>query len=319
MKERYVTADEVAKVIGGVVWGDASKKIYGIALPRDSDKTTLTYFESNASSSESKEIIFAVCVVSIKYMIPDNRTYIVISKRVCEIIHILVSYFVEQGIYKDTFKSDVIGRDVFIPKTSVIGRNCHFGNNVTIGDEVTIGDDCFIGSNVVIEHGVEIGNHVCIQSGAIIGCDSFEYAEDNGYQKIHNLGTVVIEDNVVIGSNTIIARGTIGDTIIGSKSIIDALVQIGHEVIIGKNCKVCAQCGLAGWAVLKDNVTLYGKVGVANYVVIENNAVALAMSGVSKNVKENTVVSGIPARENDMYLREKALISRLAKGENKNE
>lgn len=319
MRKRYVTADAVAKAVGGVVWGDASQKVYGIALPRDSDKTTLTYFESNISSSDSKKINFAVCLVPMKYKISDDRTYIVIGRKVCEVIHLLIRYLIAQGIVKDTLKGKAVGKNVFISRTSVIGRNCRFGDNITIGEEVTIGDDCFIGSNVVIEQGVKIGNYVCIQSGVVIGCDSFEYAQDNDYQKIPNLGTVVIEDEVVIGANTTIARGTIGDTIIGAKSIIDALVQIGHEVVIGKNCKICAQCGLAGWAVLKDNVTLYGKVGVSNYVVIERNAVVLAMSGVSKNVRENAVVSGIPARENAVYLREKALLGKLAKGESKSE
>ena len=160
---------------------------------------------------------------------------------------------------------------------------------------------------------MRIGNNVHIQSGAIIGSDSFEYAEEDGWKKIPNIGTVIIGDNVVIGANTTLARGTIGNTIIGSGTVIDNQVQIGHEVKIGQNCKICAQCALAGWSSIGNNVILYGKTGVSNNVVIEDNAVVLGMSGVTKRVYEGKVVSGNPAKANTEYLREKAALSRLVK------
>lgn len=313
MGKTYVVAGEVAEAIGGVVWGDPQKRIYGIALPKDSDSNMLTYFEKNASLAQNERTEFAACIVPMKYKHCDERTYIVVNNDIYKILHKVVGFLIEKGIYSIEKRMDSIGRHTYISPSAQIGDGCVIGNNVSIEDNVTIGNNCTICSNVVIEHGVVIGNNVVIQSGAIIGSDSFEYAEDEGYQKIHNLGTVVIKDSVVIGANTTIARGTIGNTIIGEGTIIDNLVQIGHEVEIGTSCRICSQCGLSGWSKLEDDVVLYGKVGVSNWVVIEKNATVLGMSGASKRVKSNTVVSGIPAKENSVYLKEKALVNRLIK------
>lgn len=319
MGQAYVTAGQVARAIDGIVWGNPDKKIYGIALPPECNSRMLTYFEAHHSVKKCMETEFAACIVPIKYKISDERTYIVINRGVFEVIHKVVCFLIQNGLHQRKLPDDgvqkaaSIGFHTFIDSTASIGDGTVIGNNTSIGRGARIGKGCQIGSNVVIEDYVEIGNNVYIQSGAIIGCDSFEYAEDNGWHRIPDIGTVIIGDNVVIGANTTVARGTIGDTYIGSGTIIDNQVQIGHEVKTGQNCKICAQCGLAGWSSIGNNVILYGKVGVSNSVVIEDNAVVLGMSGVTKRVHAGEIVSGIPAKENGEYLCEKAAVSKLAR------
>lgn len=317
MERNFITAQQIADCIGGVVFGDEEKRAYGISLPEDSTEETLTYFDEFVSSQKSNKAKFAFCIVPIRYHICDDRTYIVVNCGIYEILHVVVDFLVDQKVCRPCRKikddHETIGKNTVISDSAKIGDNCLIGDHVSIASAVTIGRNCHIGAHVVIESGVIIGNGVHIQSGAVIGCDSFEYAEEHGYQKITNLGTVVIEDNVVIGANTTIARGTIGNTVIGSGTVIDNLVQIGHEVVVGQECKICSQCGLAGWAVLEDYVTLYGKVGVSNHVVIERGAVVLGMSGVTKRVRSGEIVAGNPARRNKQYLSEQAMINRLAK------
>ena len=319
MEQAYVTAGQVANAVNGIVWGNSDQKIYGIALPPASDGRTLTYFEAHNSVKKCMETEFAACIVPLQYRISDERTYIVINRGVFEVIHKIIHFLVQKGLYQKTIPENCtqsaahIGTNTFIADTASIGDGTIIGNNTSIGYGTKIGSDCRIDSNVVIEDYVEIGSNVHIQSGAVIGSDSFEYAEDTGWQKIPNIGTAVIGDNVVIGANTTIARGTIGNTYIGSGTIIDNQVQIAHEVTTGQNCKICAQCGLAGWSSIGDNVILYGKVAVSNSVIIEDNAIVLGMSGVTKRVGAGEVVSGNPAKANREYLREKAIISKLIK------
>lgn len=322
MGQAYVTARQLAEAVNGIVWGNPNKKIYGIALPSECNSRMLTYFEAHHSLKKCRETEFAACIVPIKYKISDERTYIVVNRGVFEIIHKVVYFLVNNGLYRGTSadtcmqRASGTGFHTFIADTAFVGSGTVIGNNTSIGHGVSIGAGCEIGSNVVIEDYVEIGDNVRIQSGAIIGSGSFEYAEDNGWQRIPNIGTVVIGNHVVIGANTTIARGTIGNTCIGSGTIIDNQVQVAHEVKIGQNCKICAQCGLAGWSSIGDNVILYGKAAVSNGVEIENNAVVLGMSGVTKRVHAGETVSGNPAKANREYLREKAAVSRLAgKGE----
>ena len=312
MVKKYVTAGDIAETIGGVVWGNPEVKIYEIALPKDSSLNSLTYFEANASLNANKTTEFAACIVPLKYQYCDDRTYIVINKGVYQVLHILIAFLIKRGLYTLS-QQESIGRNTYISPLAIIGNNCTVGNNTSIAENVIIGNSCSIGSNVVIEHDVVIGNNVVIQSGAVIGADSFEFAEADGYKKIKNVGSVTIMNNVTIGANSTISRGTIGDTVIGEGTVIDTLVQIGHEVKIGKNCKICSQCGLAGWSVLEDNVVLYGKVGVANNVIVENDAIVLAMSGVSKKIKSKAVVSGVPAINNKEHLKEKLLLRNMVR------
>ncbi|MBT6094155.1 MAG: UDP-3-O-(3-hydroxymyristoyl)glucosamine N-acyltransferase [Rhodospirillaceae bacterium] len=215
--------------------------------------------------------------------------------------------------------SALIGEDVIIGAGAVIleraeiGDRCHIGANAVIGTGCVVGADSNIGSNVSLSHSI-IGQHVTIFPGASIGQDGFGFAiSSTGAVKVPQLGRVMIEDNVEIGANTTIDRGAGPDTVIGAGTMIDNLVQIGHNVEIGKNCVVVSQVGISGSTVVGNGVMIGGQTGFAGHLQIGDGAQVAARSGVTKNVQPGNVVAGFPARPMRQWLRELAFVERLVK------
>jgi UDP-3-O-[3-hydroxymyristoyl] glucosamine N-acyltransferase len=176
-----------------------------------------------------------------------------------------------------------------------IGTGTVIGAGTVIGPGVRIGRHCSIGPNVSIVHAL-IGDRAIIHPGCSIGQDGFGFVMGaKGHAKVPQLARVIIQDDVEIGSNTTIDRGGLRDTVIGEGSKIDNLVQIGHNVTIGRHCIVISQCGLSGSVVLEDYVTLAGQVGIADHVVIGEGAVVGAKSGVNSNIPAGEKWLGYPA------------------------
>jgi UDP-3-O-[3-hydroxymyristoyl] glucosamine N-acyltransferase len=205
-----------------------------------------------------------------------------------------------------------IGQNVWIGEEANIGDGCIIHPGVYIGDRVCNGENCFIYPNAVLQHDIIIGRRVAIYAGAIIGSDGFGYARSgNGYVKIPQAGTVVVEDDVEIGAGTTIDRATLGETRIGTGAIIDNLVQIAHNCKVGPGSIICAQVGLAGSTTLGANVILAGQVGVAGHLSIGDGAVVQAQSGVPGDLPAGSVVFGYPARDVKVARRIEAIINRL--------
>ena len=212
-----------------------------------------------------------------------------------------------------------LGRDVSIGPFSAVGQGAHIGDrtivypNVCIGDGAIIGDDCVIHSHVAIRERVILGNRVIIQNGAVIGADGYGFVQrpDGTHQKIPQIATVVLEDDVEIGANTAIDRPAIGETRIQAGAKIDNLVQIGHGVTVGRNTLLAAQVGIAGSTTIGDNVTLAGQVGVAGHVTIGKGSSAAGQSGITNSVPERMFVSGYPAIENREWLKSSAIFRKL--------
>ncbi|WP_180805333.1 UDP-3-O-(3-hydroxymyristoyl)glucosamine N-acyltransferase [Vibrio parahaemolyticus] len=202
---------------------------------------------------------------------------------------------------------------VVIGVGSKIGKNCYFAPGVVIGNFVTIGDNVSVNSNTVIKDNTEIGNNVIIDSNCSIGNNSFEYFTDftGEYQRLLSLGKLVIEDNVEIGCNCTLDRGTIDETRIGQGTKIDNLVQIGHDVKIGRRCILVSQVGIAGWTTLEDNVILHGQVGVTGGITIGKNTIAHGQAGITKSIQPNSRVSGYPARNSKDFLRSVSKLNKL--------
>ncbi|MBI5192179.1 MAG: UDP-3-O-(3-hydroxymyristoyl)glucosamine N-acyltransferase [Nitrospirae bacterium] len=223
-----------------------------------------------------------------------------------------------------------------IDERAVIGNNVQLGNNVTIypfvyiQDCVTIGENViiypgtFIGEgssvgsntliypNVTIREDVTIGAGVIIHSGAVIGSDGFGYVFHKGiHHKIPQKGGVIIEDNVEIGANTTIDRGTLGNTIIKRGTKIDNLVQVAHNVTIGEDCIFAAQAGIAGSSTIGKRVTLAGQAGVTGHVKVGDNVTVAAKAGVTKEIKDGQTVSGMPAIQHKDWLRTMAVFDGL--------
>jgi UDP-3-O-[3-hydroxymyristoyl] glucosamine N-acyltransferase len=209
-------------------------------------------------------------------------------------------------------KNNYLGHHVVVEKGAQIGNGCVIHAGAYIGVNTVIGDECFIYPNAVIMHDVVLGNRVAIYAGAVIGSDGFGYAKkDKGFLKIPQAGTVIIEDDAEIGAATTIDRATLGETRIGAGTIIDNLVQIGHNSKIGAGSVLCAQVGLAGTTTIGNNVILAGQVGVAGHLTIGDGVFVEAQSGVPHDVAPGSIIFGYPAREAMQAHRIDAIIGRL--------
>lgn len=199
-----------------------------------------------------------------------------------------------------------------ISDTATIGDGTIIQPNVFIGNNVTIGKNCRIHSNVSIYDNAIIGDNVIIHANTVLGADAFYYKKrPEGWDRFLSGGRVVIEDNVDLGAGCTIDRGVSEETVIGAGSKLDNNVHIGHDTKVGKNCLFASQVGLAGCAIVEDNVTLWGQVGVASSVTIGANAVVLAQSGISKSLEGGKTYFGYPAEEARSKYRELASLREL--------
>lgn len=194
-----------------------------------------------------------------------------------------------------------------------IGLNSCISPFATIGDNVKIGSNCFIGTNVSIGSDVCIGDNVTIQSGARIGTNSFYYYEDENHitQTFSGIGSVILDNNVYIGYNSVVQRGSFSNTYIGQGSIVGNLVDIAHDVRIGSNCRIVSQTAIAGSVKINDNVKIYGQVGVANNIEIGSDVSVMAKTLVTKDIKPNSTISGLYGRDHSMEMKIRAKLIRL--------
>jgi UDP-3-O-[3-hydroxymyristoyl] glucosamine N-acyltransferase len=196
-----------------------------------------------------------------------------------------------------------------------IGAGSIVGATAVIGPDVRIGRDCSIGSNVSIANTL-IGDRVIVHPGCSIGQDGFGFVMGGkGHQKVPQVGRVIIQDDVEIGAGTAIDRGAIRDTVIGEGTKIDNLVQVGHNVSIGRHCVLVGQTGISGSVTLEDFVVLGGRVGVNNHVTIGEGAQIAATSVVHGDVPPGARWGGIPAKPAKQWFRELMMIERMARNE----
>jgi len=206
-----------------------------------------------------------------------------------------------------------IGPFVVIEDDVHIGKGCTLYPFVHIARGARIGDNFKAYAHVSVREFCQIGNSVILQDGVKIGTDGFGYAkkDDGSYYKIVQSGVVVLEDDVEVGANSTIDRGTIGETRIRRGAKIDNLVQVGHASLVGENSLLCAQVGLAGSSKIGRNVILTGQVGVAGHLEIGDGVVVTAQSGIGHDVEPGKIVSGSPEMDNRIWLRSTAIFKRL--------
>lgn len=206
-----------------------------------------------------------------------------------------------------------IGPFVSVGEGAIVGDRTVVYPNCTIGPGARIGADCVIHSNVSIRERVTLGDRVILQNGVVIGGDGFGFVRrgDGTHEKIPQVATVVIEDDVELGANTTVDRPAVGETRIKAGTKIDNLVQIAHGVTVGRNVMMAAQVGIAGSTVIEDDVMFGGQVGVAGHVTIRRGAIAIGQAGVTNSVEAGVMVGGYPAMEIQEWRRASAVFKRL--------
>ena len=212
-----------------------------------------------------------------------------------------------------------IGRDVSIGPFVAVGEAARIGDrtiifpNVTIGPGAIIGDDCVIHSNVAVRERVTLGHRVILQNGVVVGGDGYGFVrrQDGTHEKIPQVATVVIEDDVELGANTTVDRPAVGETRIKAGTKIDNLVQIAHGVTIGRNVLMAAQVGIAGSTQIGDDVMFGGQVGVGGHLTIGNGAVAVGQSGVTNSLEPGAMVAGYPAIDGKEWRKASVIFRRL--------
>jgi len=314
---------EIADIIGGSIVGNPEIDITGVSGIKEAQKGDITFLADKKNlkhvySTNASAIIVRQEVegLSVSMLIVDNP-YLAFAS-VLELFY--KKPFKPYGISKETFIGrDVnFGEEVSIYPMAYIGNNVSIGNRTTvfpcayIGDDVSIGDNSIVYPNVTIRENVRIGKNVIIHSGTVIGSDGFGYVQDKGrHHKIPQVGGVIIEDDVEIGANVTIDRATIGNTLIGSGTKIDNLVQIAHNVRIGKNCLIVAHVGIGGSVEIGDGVILGGQVGVRDHVKIGNGVMVGAQSGIGHDIPDGQVFSGSPAIPHKSWLRAQSIYAKL--------
>lgn len=294
------------------------------------DKATsddLSFFDNIRYKKQLQEMKAGACIISPEFadLLPAE-TIPLLSKTPYK------SYaLAAQAFYPESLPEPFISKHAHIHETSAVGQGCLIEDgaviaegaiigeksvieaNVVIGRNVRIGAGCRIGAGASVSHSL-IGDNVRLYPGCRIGQDGFGFAIDKaGYVKVPQLGRVIIEDGVEIGANTTIDRGAGPDTIIGQGTWIDNLVQIGHNVKIGKGCIIVAQVGISGSTVLEDYVVLAGQAGIAGHLHIGTGAKIAAQSGVMRNIPAGEEHMGSPSLPLRQYMRQVATLNRLIK------
>jgi UDP-3-O-[3-hydroxymyristoyl] glucosamine N-acyltransferase len=201
---------------------------------------------------------------------------------------------------------------VVVGRSSRIGRDCQLHSGVVIGDEVSIGDECVLHANVVVRERVQVGHRVIVNASSVLGTDGFGYRWNGSrHEKIPQIGTVIIEDDVELGSCVCVDRAKYGATRVGRGTKIDNLVQIAHNVELGEHCVLAGQTAIAGSTTIGSGVVFGGASSVRDHVHIGSGAMIAARAGVIEDVDPKTMVSGMPALPHRQQLREQAAFRRL--------
>lgn len=304
-----VTLEAVAKAIDGTVVGDGSIEITGVAGIREARAGELTFlanprYESYLERTQASAIIVAENHRNLaKPLIQNSNPYLAFLKA--------VRFFAGDGerpapgVHPRAVISDraSVSSEAYVGANAVIeaGAEVDSGSVVHagcyVGARAKIGKDALLYPNVTIREECVVGDRSIIHSGTVIGSDGFGFVRDGEiYRKLPQVGNVVIEEDVEVGANVAIDRATTGTTRIGAGSKIDNLVQIAHNVQVGRNCIIVAQVGISGSTVLGDHVVLAGQVGIVGHIEIGAGAQIGAKSGVSKSVKPGERLFGCPAQ-----------------------
>jgi UDP-3-O-[3-hydroxymyristoyl] glucosamine N-acyltransferase len=322
------TAATIAKFLNGEIEGNPDAKVNTVAKIEEGHEGALSFL----SNPKYEQYIYTTRST----IVLVNKDFSASKKITATLIRVPNAYaafaslltMVEQGrprkkgIHPTAVieSSAKVGEDVYIGPYAYLGENCSVGNDCLIFPHVFIGDNCKIGNNCTINPGVTIyhecivGNDCTIHAGTVIGSDGFGFAPMTGgeYQKIPQIGNVVIEDNVEIGANVTIDRSTMGSTILRKGVKLDNLIQIAHNVEVGENSVMAAQSGIAGSTKMGKNCMVGGQVAINGHITVANGTKVGAQGGIASTVSdENTILQGTPAIPYRQFYRSSVVFSNL--------
>lgn len=314
---------ELNSIVGGELAGDPDIVITGVSGIKEAKEGDITFLANSRYSSlmdktKASAVIASYDIVSSKALIKTDNP----SEAFTKVVELVASQNINhpQGIHPKSFVdkeakvslSASVGPFSIIEKGAEVGEKTVIYGGCFIGQAVKIGKNCLIYPNTTIREKTEIGDNVIIHSGTVIGSDGFGFMEVEGIRKkIPQTGIVVICDNVEIGANVTIDRARFDKTIIKEGTKIDNLVQIAHNVEIGKNCVIVAQVGVSGSTIIEDEAILAGQAGIVGHIRIGKKAIVAAQAGVTKSVAPGAKVSGYPAKPHQKAVRINACLQRL--------
>lgn len=299
--------EELAQEIGATFTGDASIVLTGVsplekAGPNDLTFLTNSRYASAVSHTKSRVVLTdkELPGVSKSFLLSTNP-YATLAKviglfypAVKRPAGIQTGAWVDLDAQVDPTVSVAAG--VIISKAARIGARVVLYPGVFVGENVMIGEDCIVYPNVTIRENCILGRRVILQPGVVVGSDGFGFAKDGSeYKKIPQVGNVILEDDVELGSNVCVDRAVLGSTIIGKGSKLDNLIQVGHNVVIGSNTVMAAQTGISGSTQVGNNVIMGGQVGLAGHLKIGDNVTLATRTGVMEDIQEKGVYWGSPS------------------------
>ena len=320
------TAKQIAAYIGGEVVGNVNTAVHTFAKIEEGMPGALSFLSNPKYTPYIYETKSSIVLVNSDF-IPDrpvDATLIKTANAYESLAKLMTLYESmkpkKSGIspMASVAESATIGENVYIGPFVYIGEKASVGDNtiieagVSVNEGASVGSNCILYNNVTIYHGCKVGNRCILHAGCVIGADGFGFAPGaNGYDKIPQIGIVILEDDVELGANTCVDRSTMGATIIKRGVKLDNLVQIGHNVVIDEHTVMSAQCGVAGSTKIGKWCMVGGQTGINGHIQIGDGVKVGGHSGVSNNVKDGQVLFGFPAFEHTKFVRSSVVFKRL--------
>ena len=307
------TAKELAALVKGTIEGDENTRVWKPCKIEEGCEGGITFLGNPKYTHWIYEKTSSIVIVRRDFVPehPVNSTLIRVDNPYLAVAKLLHAFNQRSKPPKGrSWRSSVgrgskIGKGCYLGAYAVVGRHCIIGKNVkiypnvTIGDNVKIGDDTILYAGVKVYEGVEIGRNCILHAGCVIGADGFGFAPtgDGGWDKIDQIGNVILEDNVEVGANTCIDRATMGSTTLREGVKVDNLCQIAHNVVVGRHTAMASQVGIAGSCKVGEDCIIAGQAGLVGHITVGDNVTIGAQSGVTRSVTGNQSIFGSPAME----------------------
>jgi UDP-3-O-[3-hydroxymyristoyl] glucosamine N-acyltransferase len=318
---------EIARLVGGEFVGDGEREITNIAKIEDAGEGNISFIANPKYAKYHDTTQASALLVALDFK-PTRKdiAYIRVADPYAAFLRTLRAFTPalerpEPGIHPAAVIGGnvTLGEEISVGPNVVIGSGCSIGNgailypNVVLGNDVTVGENCCIHANVSVYRGARIGSNVMIHSGTVIGADGFGFVPNGeaGWEKIPQVGIVVIEDNVEIGANCTIDRATLGETRISRGVKLDNLIHIAHNVTVGENTVIAAQTGVSGSTRIGVGNLIAGQVGIVGHIETADGVIIEAQSGVSKSIRKPGRYFGHPVKEHSLALRQEGALRQL--------